>query len=289
MPPHAPDQPIREAPSPLNRGIRTPWRIQIRNVLARLVRYNSSMWSGTYPDWESAARACRHISVAGQTRAYQHALNEVLAGRALFERDSLLQHQPVTCWPLMFALRDLQSHGVAHPTVLDVGGGLGSVFFQHRTWWTTTAPITWNVVELPEIASLGRRLVDDPQLRFFDSLEDAVRDRPPDLVIASGILPMVSDPFALLASLASIKARWTFIDRTPVASHGEGHRITRQIVPSNVYDSESPFWFFEQSRLIQQLTSHFEIAGESTGDFDDPVWVEGHFYRWRGYLLRPRS
>ena len=72
----------------------------------------------------------------------------MLAGRALFERDSLLEHRPITCWPLMFALRDVQSHGVAHPTVLDFGGGLGSVFFQHRSWWTTTAPITWNVVEL---------------------------------------------------------------------------------------------------------------------------------------------
>ncbi len=246
------------------------------------------MWSGSYPDWEAAARACRKISLEGQRRAYERALGEVLDGRALFERDSLLQHQPVTCWPLMLALRDLQARGTLQPTILDYGGGLGSVYFQHRAWWSADRPVTWNVVELPEIAATGQRLVQDSQLRFFDSLEEVVHQQPPDLILAAGIMPMVPSPEALLDTLASLGASWVFLDRIPV-THRQGQTlITRQVVPRCIYESESPFWFFDESSLLQMLSSRFRIVGQSLSECDDLVWVEGYRYQWRGYLLRPR-
>lgn len=263
-------------------------RFRVWPQLARLIRYNSSMWSGSYPDWEAAAQACRKTSLEGQRLAYERALGEVLDGRALFERDSLLQHQPATCWPLMLALRDLQARGTPQPTVLDYGGGLGSVYFQHRPWWTSDRPVTWNVVELPEIAATGRRLVQDPQLQFFDSLDEAVRHRPPDLIVAAGIVSMVPRPEALLHALAALGAQWVFVDRVPVSQRQGQHLITRQVVPRSIYESESQFWFFDECRFLQILSSHWEIVGQSLSDCDDPVWVEGYHYQWRGYLLRPR-
>ncbi len=265
---------------------RTRFRVWPR--LARLIRYNSSMWSGSYPDWDAAARGCRKISLEGQRRAYERALGEVLAGRALFERDSLLQHQPATSWPLMLALRDLQALGISRPTVLDYGGGLGSVYFQHRRWWTSDRPVTWNVVELPGIAATGRRLTHEPQLHFFDSLDEAIRQQPPDLIVAAGIMPMVPGPEALLDSLAALGAPWVFVDRIPVTKRQGKNLITRQVVPRSIYESESPFWFFDESRFLRMLSSRWEIVGQSLSDCDDPVWVEGYQYQWRGYLLRPR-
>jgi len=283
---HQPTHPNATLPE---KSPRPRWNHRLRTRLARLVGYNSSMWSGNYPDWNAAQRACCHSLLEGQRRAYEQALTEVLEGRALFERDSLLQHHPVTCWPLLFALRDLQAQGTTTPTVLDFGGGLGSVYFQHRAWWGPNNPIRWNVVELPEIAAVGRRRIDDRQLRFFDSLAEATRDHPPDLILAVGVLPMVPDPDALLVDLASLNARWTHVDRCPVTTQRNHNLITRQVVPRSIYESESPFWFFSHDRLVQQLTTHFEIAGKSTSDFDDPVWVEGCHYEWNGYLLRPRT
>jgi putative methyltransferase (TIGR04325 family) len=257
------------------------------SLVARLIRYNSSMWSGSYPDWETAALSCRTTTLEGQLCAYERALTAVLDGQALFERDSLLQHRPVTCWPLMLALRDLQACGTFRPIVLDYGGGLGSVYFQHRAWWSASRPVTWNVVELPQVAAIGRRLVQDPQLNFFDSLEKAVQHQPPDLIVAAGILPMVARPEALLDTLASLGARWLYLDRIPVSHRNGKTLIARQVVPSNVYESESPFWFFDECKWLKQLSSRFVLVGQSLSDWDDPVWVQGYHYQWRGYLLRP--
>jgi putative methyltransferase (TIGR04325 family) len=264
------------------------WSRVLRRA-ARLIRYNSSMWSGRYRDWEAAARACRKISLEGQRRACEWALGEVLAGRALFERDSLLQHQPITCWPLMLALCDLQARGTPQPTVLDYGGGLGSVYFQHRAWYAADRLVTWNVVELPEIAATGQRLVQDSQLRFFGSLEEAVHQKPPDLILAAGIMPMVPSPEALLDTLASLGASWVFLDRIPVTHRLGQTLITRQVVPRTIYEHESPFWFFDETSLLQMLSTRFRIVGASLSDFDDPVWVEGNHYQWRGYLCAPKS
>lgn len=247
------------------------------------------MWSGNYPDWETAVRSCRTISLEGQRRAYERALAEVLAGHALFERDSLLQHRPLTCWPLMLALRDLEACGISPPTVLDYGGGLGSVYFQHRDWWSADRPVTWNVVELPEVAASGQRLIQDPQLNFFDSLEETVQQQPPDLIVAAGVISMVPDPVALLDMFASLGARWVFLDRIPITHRQGQNLITRQVVPRWIYESESPFWFFDESWWLHALASRFEIVGQSLSDCDDPVWVEGCLYQWRGYLLRPRG
>jgi putative methyltransferase (TIGR04325 family) len=215
-------------------------------------------------------------------------VNAVLNGEALFERDSILHHRPIACWPLLFALRDLQSRGRSVPSVIDLGGGLGSLYFQHRSWWTATHPVDWNVVELPEIAADGRRLIQEPGLRFFDSLEDAVHEHPPDLVVVASLLAMVPNPEAMMDSLGVLDCRWVFIDRVPVTDRKGRHLIARQVVPSAIYESESPFWFFDESKLRQLLSVHFVIEGQSTSDCDDPAWVEGHLYQWRGYLLRHR-
>ena len=259
------------------------------NQLARLVGYNSSMWSGCYADWNAASRACNDIPIESQRLAYERALLEVLEGRALYERDSLLKHEPVCCRPLLDVILSFYNQGIACPTVLDFGGGLGSVYFQHKRWFTADKPISWNVVERPEIAATGRRLVKDSRLSFFDSLDTAVQ-RPPDIVVANCILPMVPEPETLLASFAALSPRWFFIGRMPVANRGGHNLISRQIVPRFIYDSESPFWFFDESACVRMLSSNFQIVNQSISDCDDPVWVEGYRYQWHNYLLcKPKT
>lgn len=262
---------------------------QLFGWAARKTSYCSSMWRGDYPDWESALAVCRPISFTGQLSAYKKAFLAVRAGSARYERDSILKQEPLWDWPLLTALAEARADGTRCLRVLDVGGGLASVFYQHRDWLERFDTVRWNVVEVPEVVASGRALVTDPRVRFHESIHAALAEGVPDVTVAAGILPMVPDPRALLVALANTGARRVFIDRIPVVAGTGRDIVTRQIVPRSIYESESPFWFFDAVSLHRRLASHFRILGESTSACDSPVWVGGRKNRWMGYLLEPAA
>ncbi len=258
-----------------------------RDWLARGLRLHSSMWSGDYPDWAAAQAACRPIPIDSRRAAYEAAIAAVERGEAAYERDGLPQSAPRWDWPLLTALAELRASGCRRLTVLDVGGGLASSFRQHRDWLAPFDTVRWQVVEMPAITASGRQLVTDPRVEFHDSIAAArADDGPPDLVLASGLGPLVPDPAAMIAELADTGAGWVFLDRIPVLDGLGRDLLTRQVVHPSIYRSESPFWFFDPERLNARLAARFRIAGEWTSACDRPVWVHGRRCRWLGFLLR---
>ena len=277
-----------QASSPAPRGLRSTFR-RAGSYLAKQLKFNSSMWRGDFPNWQACSRGCRRDSIANQSLAYEQAIREVLAGNALFERDGLLQFRPVTCWPLIYALQHIHSLGIDDPIVLDFGGGMASVFFQHRHWLNGFPKLRWHVVELSEVVDSAKLRISIPNLEFFRSVEDALQAGQPNLILASGVYPMIESPEDLHRLFASLNPHWLFIDRVPCTRDRQRHVIARQKVPKAIYLSESPFWFFDRDLLLSMLTAQFDLAGESISDFDRPIWVEGYYYRWNGFLMRSRK
>ena len=262
---------------------------QVCTHLAKRLKFNSSMWKGDFPNWQASAKGCRSDSVVNQNHAYEHAIGEVLAGKALFERDGLLQFQPATCWPLIYAIQQIRSLGIDAPVLLDFGGGMASVFFQHRQWLTQFPNLRWHVVELNEVVDSAKRRINISNLEFFRSVDDALVSGQPNLILASGIYPMIEDPQKLHRQFADLNPQWLFIDRVPWTNDRGRNLITRQRVPKSIYLSESPFWFFDRNLLLSMLTTEFELSGESVSDFDRPVWVEGYYHCWSGFLMRSKK
>lgn len=174
------------------------------------------MWTGDYPDWESARADCRPTPIADQVSAYERAFLAVRAGRARYERDGILKHDLLLDWPLLTAFTEAREGGKRRLVVLDVGGALASTFWQHRPWLESFHEVRWNVVERPEIVAAGRRLIDDPRVRFFDSIPAALTEGPPDVAIGAGLLPTVADPFGMAEQIAATGARRVFLDRISV-------------------------------------------------------------------------
>lgn len=86
----------------------------------------------------------------------------------------------------------------------------------------------------PAIIPTGRRLVDDPRVRFFDSIPEALSAGHPDLAFGVGLLPMVPDPFGMADQIAASGARRVFLDRIPVIDGAGRDLCTRQIVPHSI-------------------------------------------------------
>ena len=98
--------------------------------LFQKLRKKNWEYSGVYSSWQEAEKNAGGYDAAEILEKVFSATQKVLAGEAVFERDSVLFYQEEYNIPLLKALFQIaRQKGRLH--VLDFGGALGSVFFQN--------------------------------------------------------------------------------------------------------------------------------------------------------------
>jgi len=203
----------------------------------------------SYGSWaEAAARAGGYDSteildsVTRSTRA-------VMAGEALFERDGVLFHEPEYRWPVAYALAaSAARHGELR--VLDLGGSLGSVYWQHRDLLPNQVA-TWTVIEQSDFVERGRTLNAAP-LSFATDLIEARPFGPWHLALMSSVVQYLPRPWEALASILDSNVDCLVIDRTPFHA-GASDIPTVQRVPAHIYSASYPAWILSESRLQAAL------------------------------------
>ena len=127
---------------------------------------------------------------------------KVQRGEAVYERDSVLFDHVEHSFPLLTGLLRAALANSGRLNVVDIGGSLGSTYYQCRKVLETAASIRWCVVEQPLFAACGREKFQNDQLRFFENLENCLATERPDVAILSSVLPYVERPHALLETVA---------------------------------------------------------------------------------------
>jgi putative methyltransferase (TIGR04325 family) len=106
--------------------------------------------------------------------------------------------------------------------VLDFGGAAGYHFFISKYFFSGIRKFDWRVVETSEMVHEGRCSNDNSELKFFDSLPEALgNDFKPQLVLASSVLQYMPDPLAQLRKLTELSAEYIYISRTPMSTDGK--------------------------------------------------------------------
>jgi putative methyltransferase (TIGR04325 family) len=234
----------RYLPAPL----RASW------LASRRVRY-----SGPYQSWaEAKALTTGYADPAILDRVHA-ATREVVAGRAAFERDSIVFAEPTPNPVLVAALtKQLQRAGLLR--VLDFGGSLGSSYHQNRRFLPPSPPVEWHIVEQPHYAERGLAEFQTAELRFHHTIASACEAGNPDVVLVSSVLHYLDDPWAVLHTLAQIPAKCWLIERTPFGKHAADLPVI-QHVPATIYRASYPAWilshakftdFWAQNRMIPQ-------------------------------------
>ena len=199
--------------------------------------------------WEAAsARAGGYDSTEILDRVTQ-STKAVMAGEALFERDGVLFHEPEYRWPVAYALEaSVARHGELR--VLDVGGSLGSVYWQHRDLLTSKVE-SWTVIEQSDFVERGRTLSAAP-LSFATDLIGARESGPWNVALLSSVMQYLPHPWEVLASILDSGVDCLVIDRTPFHA-GESDIPTVQRVPAHIYSATYPAWILSESRLEAAL------------------------------------
>jgi putative methyltransferase (TIGR04325 family) len=163
-----------------------------------------------FSSYAEAMRSCQGLGYE------EERLIEVVFRKTVAHRDHLQNAAPVfdlSSNLMLFAL-GLAFHSSGPIRVLDFGGACGLHYFKMRHLFPNgRVAFQWHVVETP---SMVRRAVEleNTELKFYDSLSQAAADLGPiDVLLASGVLQCVADPYQCLAELLACGGRYLVLAR----------------------------------------------------------------------------
>lgn len=238
-----------------------------------LQRFFRVRWEGDYPDWAAARAACSGYEAGRITANVIAAARLVRDGQAAYERDGVAFPAAGPPWPGLPVLRNAaQPHGRGL-TVLDFGGSLGSLYFQHRRWLQDCAPLCWRVVEQPALVETGRREFQTEELTFYSSGEEASAAGVPDVLLLASVLSYLPSPYAILAGLLKTGAPQIWVERTGFVLAGPA-RLAVQRVPRSIYAASYPCWFFNRAEFLAAFTRGYRLVHEQRDEVAAPAGLE---------------
>lgn len=230
-------------------------------------------FQGGYQTWTHAAADSAGYGAEDILQKVLASTRQVMRGEAIFERDSVAFHHAEVHWPTLAALLWSAARSRGQLSVLDLGGALGSSYFQHKAFLSHLASLNWNVVEQSHFVNAGRAHVDDRNLRFFRTVEECLQEQNPGLVLLSSVLQYLEHVDDVLQQIANTQAEVLCVARTPVAD-AKQNQVLVQHVPASICKSSYPMWVFSESWLLDRLSMRWRLVSCS----ESP---EGH--------VRPRS
>ncbi len=256
----------------------------IRRALQGAPPNGAVRYSGRFATWDDARRHSDGYDAPAIVDRVKQAQLAVARGEAAYERDSVLFDKIAHSYPLVVGLlrAALRNGGILN--VVDIGGALGSTYFQSRGFLEGIASLRWNVVEQPAFVECGLANFQSEQLRFFGDLPSCLAAERVNVAVLSGVLPYVENPHAMLGEVAQARLPHVFLDRTPVWDTDD--QLTVQSVPPSIYGFavSYPAWILNRDRVL----AHFLPAYRLLDEFDalaGTIHVDGAKARDTGLLF----
>lgn len=216
---------------------------------------------GHYSTWEEAEKESNGYNAEEILNKVRDSLLKVKSGEAVYERDSVLFDEVQYSWPLLAALLWIASRKENRLNIVDLGGSLGSTYYQNRKFLAHLKDVRWNIVEQTNFVECGKRDFEDRYLKFYTDLDECVREQHPDAILLSSVLQYLEKPYDLLEKILSYGLEFVLFDRTPFLETGSD-RITIQKVPPSIYVATYPAWFFDEKKFLAFFINQYEKIAE---------------------------
>lgn len=215
-------------------------------------RYDRIRFIGDFESWKKAqlhATGYDHDLIFERVKK---ATQKVVSGEAIFERDSVCFYETAYRWPLLACLLFIANRQNNRLNIVDFGGALGSLYFQHKAFLTPLQELNWSIVEQSHYVEYGKKQLQNQHLSFHLTLMESLEASQADTVLLSSVLPYIEKPQCLLKEIAKLGFKYILIDRTPFIQ-SERDRLTVQHVPKSIYKASYPAWFFSEKKFNQLM------------------------------------
>ena len=232
-------------------------------ILFRLYRryLKKAGYFGSYGSWAEASSASGGYDTREILDRVKRALAQVRDGEVPYERDGVVFPQIHHAWPLLAGLLWAASQTGNRLRVMDVGGSLGSSYFQNRGFLTHLREFRWSVVEQRNFVQCGKEEFSDAMLNFYEDLKACAETENPSVVLLSSVLPYLESPYELLEQIMALSIPFVIVDRTPMLA-GHLDRLTVQKVPPEIYPASYPAWIFGRRKFLALLDTKYEMIAE---------------------------
>ena len=244
-------------------------------------------YRGDFNSWHDAAKLASGYGVPVILERTRDSLRMVRDGKAEFERDSVIISPPeypfalIACLLHLAALKELKSL-----SVLDFGGSLGSSYFQCRKFLVGVKKLRWSVIEQTAHVACGRAEFQNDELRFYETISEAMASERPDVLVLSGVLQCLPEPFAVLEELRAQTIPFMILDRLPFINAGRD-LLTLQEVPETIYPASYPAWFFAAGKVENFVGQTHELITPFPYGFVARTAIGSAFQT--GFFLKKRA
>ncbi len=253
-------------------------------ILGRPTKQHSNFWQGDYGSWSDAVSDSEGYASDNIFQKSKEAYLQVLKGEALFERDSVLFHQPDYNYPLIAAL----SHAAADLKklkILDFGGSFASSYYQNKRFMDALE-VDWYVVDQPQFVNFGKKNTKPP-VQFFESLEEVMKTGEVNVLLLSSVLPYLESPYNMMESFLTFDIPYLIIDRNPFCTcHTD--LLTVQTVPETIYKGRYPAWFFNESKLLTFVEQKYEMISTFEPYPGYTIPLGEHVGYYKGFFLKKK-
>jgi putative methyltransferase (TIGR04325 family) len=218
-------------------------------------------FKGPYRDWQEASANATGYDASVIFEKTRVATLKVRDGEAAFERDSVVMER--ADYPL-FLISSLLHVAVARGgrlRVLDLGGALGSSYFQCARFISPIVSLRWSVVEQRHYVEYGRRELETENLRFYDTVEACVQAEVPDVVVLSGVLQYLERPHEMIDEIGARDIDYVVVDRQPLSSDAVD-QLCVVTIPPTIYDASYPFWMLSEARFRAAWARRYDLLAE---------------------------
>ena len=214
-------------------------------------------FTGEYQSWNEALVHCKGYDDEDILKKLLPSAQKVKNGEMVYERDGILFENIEYSWEVLAGIIWVALRNSGYLCVLDMGGSLGTTYFQNNKFLNEISLSSWNIVEQPKYVKVGKTYFEDEKLRFFDSIENCVETCNPNVILISCSLQYMRDPHAIINSLCKIGSDAIILDRTIINNNKSNKIYVQHAMPS--IGGSYPCYSISESWLFDLLNKTYDL------------------------------
>lgn len=229
---------------------------------------------GDYNSWTEAAEECEGYDDSVIINKAIWASQKVLNGEAKWERDSFLFYEQKYVYKLCASiLRCALKNGNKGVRVLDIGGSLGSTYFQNIKYLEDVNNLEYIVAEQDHYRDYGHEHLENSILKFISSKDDWESQEKYDIILMSASLQYISEYIEIAEKIKRARPEYIVLDRILISERG---RLCKETVPEKIYKSSYPVRIFSENEIKDFFEPEYQVIENDISSVPETVnFIDG--------------
>ena len=230
----------------------------IYKILKLLLGKQGTYFTGEYKSWNDALVHCKGYDDKDILNKVIQSTQKVKSGETAYERDGILFDSIEYSWQVLAGILWVATRNSGCLCVLDMGGSLGTTYFQNNKFLNEINLSSWYIVDQIHFVKAGRASIQNEILRFHDSIENCLNECDPNVIIISNSLQYMPDPQTTMDSVTNIGADAIIFDRTIINNSKSNKLYVQHATP--LIGGSYPCYTFSEKWLINKMKKNYYLV-----------------------------